>query len=438
MITPYQWQQPIINKITESLRKHRFAINASGTGAGKTVMALASVKALVESGDIEHCLIIAPKVSLPQWWSTAEGMGVKNVLLDCINPEKVSKPSGCAFYTTETMWQIPPKTLVVWDEPHRNASGIKSRATLAMAQLKSYPSAKLLAMSATLADSPMKLRALGFWGGMHNFTLASFYQWCRLNGCQFEQMNNRYVLRFTRNKAQAKTHMTHVRQSFGESYVAIPLSDIPNFPEQTLEVLRVDLRARDKNEIERSYKEMSERMKSKAKNDMAEIGRCRERIEFSKAEAMAELTLGHLSEEKSVVVFCNFTSARERIGRFLHDNKIPYGEIYGGQKDEDRQSCIDRFQANELHVMIVMTAAGGAALSLHDTKHERPRVSLITPSFNAAEVRQALGRIRRCNGTSVEQYFVLAANTIEDKVSRKLEAKLDNIDTLNDNDLEAE
>jgi SNF2 family DNA or RNA helicase len=169
---------------------------------------------------------------------------------------------------------------------------------------------------------------------------------------------------------------------------------------------------------------------------MAEVGRCRERIEFSKAEAMAELALGHLSENKSVVIFCNFTSARERIGKFLADNQVPYGEIYGGQKDEDRQACIDKFQENTLPVMIVMTAAGGAALSLHDTRHERPRVSLITPSFNAAEVRQALGRIRRCNGTNVEQYFVLAAKTIEDRVSVKLEAKLNNIDTLNDNDLE--
>jgi SNF2 family DNA or RNA helicase len=219
------------------------------------------------------------------------------------------------------------------------------------------------------------------------------------------------------------------------AYVAIPLNEIPNFPEQTLDVVHVDLEKRDRAEINNCYKEMSERMKARGKSVLAEMGKCRERVEFAKTDAIAELTLSHLSENKSVVIFCNFTSARERIGRFLASNGIEYGEVYGGQKEEERQLAIDRFQANELHVMIVMTAAGGAALSLHDTKHERPRVSLITPSFNAAEVRQALGRIRRCNGTNVEQYFVLAAKTIEDQVSRKLEAKLNNIDTLNDNDL---
>lgn len=439
MINPYDWQQPIVDKITQSLIANRFAINASGTGAGKTVMALASARDLALKGLIEHCLVIAPKVSLTQWFVTAENMGIKELILDCINPEKVSKPTGCAFYNKTDMWQLPKNTLVIWDEPHRNASGVESQATLAMARLKAYPSVRLLAMSATLADSPMKLRALGYWAGMHMFTKANFYQWCRLNGCAFENLGGRLVLRFTRNRKLASASMAKIRESFGNAYVAIPLADIPNFPEQTLEVLRLDLATRDRKELDKAYAEMTKRMKTRAKSDMAEIGRCRERIEFCKASAIADIALSHLSEEKSVVIFCNYTSARERIEAELHRLGVEnIGSVYGGQKDEERQAYIDAFQDNRLHVMLVMTAAGGAALSLHDTKHERPRVSLITPSFNAAEVRQALGRIRRCNGTNVEQYFVLAAKTIEDQVSMKLEGKLQNIDTLNDNDLVAE
>lgn len=435
MINPYPWQMPIINKVTASLQCRRFAINASGTGAGKTVMALASAKALALAGDIEHCLVIAPKVSLTQWQSTAEGMGIKELILGCINPEKISKPTGCAFYHKDTNWQLPSKTLVIWDEPHRNASGIQSQATFAMARLKAFPTVRLLAMSATLADSPMKLRALGFWNDDHNFTLPSFYNWCKTKGCAFEELNGRYVLRFTRSRVEAKKHMASIRAGFGMAYVAIPLEDIPNFPEQTLDVIRIDLDKRSRDEINKCYHEMSERMKTRAKSELAEIGKCRERVEFSKADAIAELAQSHLSNNKSVVIFCNYTTARNRIVQTLAREGIEVGQIYGGQKDEDRQKAIDKFQANQLHVMIVMTAAGGAALSLHDTRHERQRVSLITPSFNAAEVRQALGRIRRCNGTSVEQYFVLAAKTIEDQVSRKLEAKLNNIDTINDNDL---
>lgn len=438
MITPYDWQMPIVEAVTNSLRcPSRYAINASGTGAGKTVMALASAKDLADEGVISHVLVIAPKVSLSQWVRTAEAMGISHLLLRCINPEQVSKPRGCEFYDEHSLWKLPKNTLVIWDEPHRNASGIESKATRAMATLKAYPSIRLLAMSATLADSPMKLRALGYWAGMHNFTKNGFYEWCRRNGCALENISGRYVLRFTRNASRAREYMANIRKGFGFSYVAIPVADIPNFPEQTLEIAHIDLNGKYKTEVNKAYEEMSERMKTRAKNDMAEIGKCRERIEFCKAAAVAELALGHLSDGKSVVIFCNFTSARERITQILEDAGIQCGAIYGGQKDEERQAYIDAFQENTLHAMVVMTAAGGAALSLHDIYHARPRVSLITPSFNAAEVRQALGRIRRCNGTNVEQYFVLAAGTIEDGVSKKLSAKLQNIDTLNDNDLDA-
>lgn len=438
MIEPYSWQRPIIDAITNSLRcGARYAINASGTGAGKTVMALASAKDLFKEGIIKHVLVIAPKVSLSQWVRTAEGMGIAELLLGCINPEQVSKPTGCAFYNANELWKLPKQTLVIWDEPHRSASGIESNATRAMATLKAYPTVRLLAMSATLADSPLKLRALGFWAGFHNFTKPNFFDWCYRHGCAFESINGRQVLRFTRNRRAAQSNMEKIRRDFGHSFVAIPLADIPNFPEQTLEVINVDLSGKYRREVDKAYSEMSERMRTRAKTDMAEIGKCRERIEFCKADAVVELALSHLSENKSVVIFCNYTSARERIEDKLQDAGIRVGSVYGGQKDSERQGFIDAFQQNTIHAMIVMTAAGGAALSLHDVLHERPRVSLITPSFNAAEVRQALGRIRRCNGTNVEQYFVLAAGTLEDQVSKKLSAKLQNIDSLNDSDLDA-
>lgn len=434
----YDWQRPIVDKLAKSLTNNRYAINASGTGSGKTIMALSVASELNNAGLVDNTLVVAPKVSLSQWRRLADDLRVSTLLLDCINPERISHPRGCKWYIHGGGWKLPPKTLVIWDEPHRNASGVDSKATYAMACLRGLPTCRLLALSATLADSPLKLRALGFWAGMHGFTKPSFYAWCRDNGCRFEQFSGRYVLRFTSSPEKAKFHMANIRRAFGESYAAIDVKDIPDFPDQTIDVITVDLSDNDRRLIVEAYKEMDARLKTRAKSDMAEIGRCRERIEFCKAEAIAELAVGHLESGKSVVIFCNFTSARERIEKKLKSlGAGNIGMIYGGQKEEERQKFIDEFQANRLHVMIVMTAAGGAALSLHDERHERQRVSLITPSFNAAEVKQALGRIRRCQGSSVEQYFILAAGTIEDGVSRKLSNKLLCIDTLNDNDLDA-
>ena len=109
--------------------------------------------------------------------------------------------------------------------------------------------------------------------------------------------------------------------------------------------------------------------------------------------------------------------------------------VYGGQKDEDRQRCVDRFQANELFVASVNVAAGGCALSLHDVRHERQRVSYIVPSFNASEIKQALGRIRRVGGTPVVQKFVIAAGTLMERVAVSLNRKMSNLASLNDEDL---
>jgi SNF2 family DNA or RNA helicase len=62
-------------------------------------------------------------------------------------------------------------------------------------------------------------------------------------------------------------------------------------------------------------------------------------------------------------------------------------------------------------------------------------VSLINPSFSAVHVKQAMGRIHRAGGTKSVQRFILAAGTLEERVYRKVQAKIGNIGLLNDGDL---
>jgi hypothetical protein len=62
-------------------------------------------------------------------------------------------------------------------------------------------------------------------------------------------------------------------------------------------------------------------------------------------------------------------------------------------------------------------------------------VSFILPAYEADDVKQALGRIRRCQGTHATQYFVIAAGTMQERVAATLERKFGCIDSLNDNDL---
>ena len=110
--------------------------------------------------------------------------------------------------------------------------------------------------------------------------------------------------------------------------------------------------------------------------------------------------------------------------------------IVGGQSDKARQADIADFQADRKRIMIANLAAGNAGVSLHDLNGKHPRHSILSPSFSAINMLQALGRIHRAEGkTPCIQKVVFAANTIEEDACRRVQAKLNNLEALNDGDL---
>lgn len=412
------------------MRKHRFHVLATCTGSGKSYIASEVIRRLDRP-----TLVICPKAAVTQFRRCAEAMGAGGLILDIVNPSQLIVSKKCEWYDPKTLWHIPERATILWDEIHRSCSGEDSKSALACAQLRAF-GASLLAMSATAACDPLHMRTLGYWGRLHTFDMANYRRWCLDNGCFGVYMNNRHVMKFTQNRERASEVMRGIRAGFGDMFQSLGPEDIEGFPEEVLEVMLVDLSARDKREIDDAYRSMSARLKSKGKSEMAELMRERERIEFTMAAALAERVLKDVEDGLSPVAFWNFTSSRERFEGLVRDGGVTdIASVYGGQKDADRQAAVDGFNANGIFVASVNVAAGGCALSLHDLLHQRQRVSYIIPSFNAAEIKQALGRIRRAGGTSVVQKFVIAAGTLMERVAVSLNRKLGNFDSLNDNDL---
>ena len=436
-ITPFKWQTPLIEKQTASLRAHRFFINACGTGAGKTVMALQTVKDLGVK-----VLVVAPIVSHEQWRRTADAMDCAEQILDVINIEKVSRGSAKIWYNKDDGWRLPKGALVILDECHRGCSGEKSNATEAFAMLKAYPSIMLLAMSATLACNPMQLRMAGYWGGLHGYVKRDYNQFLLRHGCKYEQFgwgrNRRYGITFTKNAQKARDMMKAIRNEFGDQLMAYGPKDIPDFPTETISVELLDLSKRDHEEIVKAYEAMDEKVKSHTGIQLVDCLHERMRAELCKIPAMIELAVSYINsitDNYSVVLFLSFTQSREKAEELLRDAGIEYRSVYGGMDEAERQKGIDEFQANKVHCLVCMSQAASCAMSAHDVKHERMRVSLISPSFSASDMKQALGRIRRVGGTHATQIFVLAADTVEEDVAASLRKKIDNIDELNDQDL---
>ena len=431
-----EWQVPLAEHQTQTLRKERVMLSACHTGSGKTYLATQTIKDLGLK-----TLVVCPKSAITQWKNVIAGMGAFDLVVGVINPEHLVTSRNDPFYDNDSGWKTDAK-LLVFDEVHRGASGADSKTTLALARWcnKFRPDCKVLAMSATPFETPEKLRALGYLMGFHRFNSNSWYDFLRANGCRYVDIgwgrSKRRILEFTRNKEESTAIMANLRDRMGERFMSIGPGEIPGFPNEVKEVVAIDLAKKDHDALVRAYAEMPERIQHMSEDDMVKMLRLRQQAEFCKAETMAQMACDLVEDGNSVFLMLNYTSSRERAEEYLRKKGVEYANIYGGQRESERQRGIDRFQANEIHVMVGMAAACSVALSLHDERHERPRVSLISPGYSASEFSQGLGRIRRVGGTTAVQKIVIAAGSVEERVGRAIERKMANLAALTDADFE--
>lgn len=427
------YQEPLAEKHLKALADHRLAIGCECTGSGKTFIVCDVAR---RRG--RPLLVIAPKAVHTQWRRAAEAMGAGGLLLDVTNPEQISKPRGCRWYNRRDMWKLPPGGAdVVFDEIHRGASGATSITTEAVARLRAYGTATLTALSATVAVDPLKLRALAYWRGLCGYAEHEYYRWCRQYGCTEVSFGDtgRSAFMFTRNKTAAGAYMREIRGQFGDTFITANAEDIPGFPEEVVQTRLVDLPAEGTAEIAKAYEAMSERVRAHGRDEMSETVKERQRVEFLLADSLASMAADSVEDGNSAVVYVSFTEPRERVVRMLLERGISdITEVYGSQKEAERQRGIDLFQANVNRVAVVNLAAGGCGLSLHDERHERMRESFLVPSFSASEFRQALGRTRRAGGTKAVQNVVIAAGTVMERVGQSVQRKLGNLDALLDSD----
>jgi superfamily II DNA or RNA helicase len=184
---------------------------------------------------------------------------------------------------------------------------------------------------------------------------------------------------------------------------------------------------------------LDERSASYREHVFAVMIEARRRAELCKVPLFIEMVEDLYDEGKSVVLFLNFTDTAEAISDRLRQNSKfndQIGFIVGGQSISERQSDIEMFNADKKRVMIANISAGGTGVSLHDLNGKYPRASVISPTWSAYNMRQALGRVWRQGGlTKSYQRIVYAANCIEEQICRKVQSRLNCLDTLNDGDL---
>ena len=436
---------------TKCLRTYTNTLDTSDVGTGKTVVASHIAKDLlwkeqypnphfsspfVEGVDppriFSKVAVICPKAVIPAWERELEETGIEPLFV--LNYEKI-RMGRTEFMSKRgkkiMTWNIPENTLVLVDEIHKCKGAYTQNAQLLISLVQQ--GFRVHGMSATAAEDPTEMRALGYMLGLHslnknNDQLKNWYGWMKINGCDQDHWNKWYLLN--------RSKLEDVKNSiYGTCGYNLTVADFPDsFRNNRVFVERIKFS--EAEAIKRAYKTLNitpdiiekfidDGTVEDSEFILVNILRARQLTEALKCPDIVDMA-NDLAQKNSVVVFVNF---RDTVNTLC--DRLGCERIEGGQSIGDRQKIIDDFQSDKNHIIVVNIAAGGTGLSLHDTIGNRPRVSLICPSYNAKEYAQTLGRIHR-NGAKSDalQKILVASGTVEENVMNAISRKIDNMNEL--------
>lgn len=442
-LLPYQYSHA--DNIKYTLTRYGRALDLSQTGTGKSYVSSAVCM------DMKlRPFVICPKSLVTMWPKVLKEFGVEpygianyemlqfgNYLVngsskkcpyikrlevtvddkDTIENDYKSKKREDGKYSTFEWNELPNDMIVIFDEAHR----CKNPRTFNSILLHNLAEkdVKILLLSATLADKP------------ETFILPAF------------------VLKLVDHVSKAKRWIYDLAKGYSN-----PMSGVHDvlFPEYASRMRSRDVKGlfpdnriiadcyemENAKEIEEQYmliEDEIQKLRSKEESSncvLAKILYARMRIEQLKIPSFIKMIKESMDNGNSVAVFVNFTETLKTIQKEFDAKCV----IYGQQSVEDRDKSVRLFNTDKEKLIICNIRSGGVGISLHDTIGDYPRVSIISPSWSAQDILQALGRIHRANGkTPVVQKIVFCKNTVEEDICKKMSEKIKNIAQLNDGDL---
>lgn len=441
-----------VQSLVRSLRLFDSAIDASDTGVGKTVCALMTAYNLGLKP-----IVICTKSVISSWMEWGRKMNMDIAVtnyeqairgnFDFVAKTGKRRPAYMMF---EWQFQHPEKHLVIFDEAHRMKNEETQTACLAGSLKRSR--VKSLILSATLCESPLELKNIGYLMGLH----------CWSNWKDFLQSNNCFPQSFTVKKrikskwggsftkdievkkwifAGGKKNLMELHKKIFPSMGArLTIRDLDGyFPDNHIIPMQIPIGG-----VEKAYEKMRKELRDleeKKKRDiftseskLTILLRAQQEAEILKAPSIIEMAKDFEEEGNSVVIFCQFIETLQAIHKALG------GEfISGSQSSHERDAAIKNFQDDKSHFIVVQIQAGGAGISLHQYRDDlRPRISILMPVFNGRMIKQALGRIHRAGSKqATKQYIIFDGKSKSDiRTCKAIEKKLSNIESFNGSEFE--
>jgi superfamily II DNA or RNA helicase len=420
----FEYQKTSVALGVRSIQKYNRVLLGHSTGVGKTFCALGIARELGK-----RVAVICPLAVVTSWYRAAKTMNVE--IYEAVGWEfcKTGKSKIGKWSCSEKkkfIYEIPNDVILIFDECHRGkANGTSQNSFLIRDSV--VQDVQAIALSATIADDPTKLWALGQFLGLHQGG-KDYYRFLSSNGCKktrfgFQFQGGNHYLKRLHHKIYPErgNRLRHsdLGDQFPDTLIAARAFDMENTRAIASEYDDLCLRVEELRHAENF-----------SANVLAEQTRARQKIELLKSPSVASLAKDYLEEGNSIFIAVSFRETMEFLMKELNTDAV----ICGGQSKMERQGAIDSFQRDKARVIIGISAACREGISLHDLNGKHPRVSLIFPQPSAYDLRQVLGRVHRAGGvTKSLQYIVYAAGVaIEEDTCNSLDGKLKRMDLLND------
>lgn len=426
----FEWQRPKVIERLNSILNYGGTLDNSCTGAGKTYMALSVAKELeltpivmtLKSVVSSFNEVMKDHFKMEGYVSNYESFKLGKTPF-CVREEKEIIYRGKPKKEYSFEWNLPKKSILIIDEVHK-CSNYKTQNFKMLQSAIDQGDIIIYAMSATVADNPMRM---GVMGRVLNLFESSngFFRWAIGKGARKG--------RFGWECLDTKNNMQKIKEEI-IPYRAGGFSrnDLREHFKETRIIARcIDLDDSQVKVFNRTFK----RLLSESKRDDLEIvinQRQRQALEMAMIPQFEEMALSAIEEGESVCVFLNFDESIIELAQRLKTKNI----IWGKNKDGEREMIRKKFQDDKINLVILNIQAGGVGISLHDLNGVRPRRSLISPTWSAVNLVQSLGRIDRAGSKSASiQEIIFARDTFLENVYDKVKTKIENIQALTDDDL---
>jgi len=436
-MNPFPWQKQAVYKTMKILRSENpYVANLSDMGTGKTYVSLFAIRDMGM-----RAAVVCPASAAGVWEEALGKVGVPCLFIESyqwitMRGAKRRKPKSKQYTIIppwqyghfdkheKLTWNLPDDVVLILDEAHA-CSGDRTKTSRILEATRTCK-VPTIDLTATLADSPIKMRAFGYQQGLHNDL--GYRRWCLDNFCVKGDFGGLFYV-------GGRKHMEKLRKEFDQNLIRITIESLGDaFPK--VQNQSIALKINKNKSLNTEYEKLLNEQIEDAETAALEAMRWRQKVELQKADVLVEMITDLLAEDKSVPVFLNFKESLNHLSAKLKSRKVGHQILRGGMGKAERTLAIKSFQEDKDRVILIMNGAGSASISLHDLNGRYQRVALISPPTNPVVFRQSLGRIHRSGALSTAiNKVVFAKGTAEEKIKASLDIKLNNLDALNGKDL---